>query len=212
MVPWKYPGILMRIALPGAIFRADAGNNQLYLTFDDGPDPEVTPPLLDLLRDYGVTATFFVVANQADWWLELVRRTAAEGHAIGLHGLKHRSGYGLSNRKLWRELSDLREALKQADVSVLPAYRPPFGHIRPDTVGYLRKRGVSTILWSNIPGDFRPLNTDQLHRKAMRGARPGDILVLHDGTRLRPAPVLELTKRLLDSFHAAGWHCSRLSI
>jgi len=210
MVPWKYPGILTRIALPGAIFRADASNHKIYLTFDDGPDPDITPALLDILREYAAKATFFVVADQADWWSDQVKQIAADGHSIGLHGLKHRSCYGISNERLWSELSDLLAMLETADVSVFKAYRPPFGHVRPDTVKYLLKRGIRTILWTNIPGDFKPLTTDVLHRKAMRGTRPGDIIVLHDGVRLRPPPVLDLTLALLESYKEAGWICSRL--
>jgi peptidoglycan/xylan/chitin deacetylase (PgdA/CDA1 family) len=211
MLPWKYPGFLTRILLPEAIFHGDASGNRIYLTFDDGPDPEVTPTLLDFLAKRKAKTTFFVVANENSWWPELLREMGGQGHLIGLHGLKHSSKYAISNQKLWEELTVLMEKISEAGVEPQRMYRPPFGHIRPDTVKFLKNKGISTILWSQIPGDWRQMNIEKLYQRATNRLRPGDIMALHDGSGLRPAPVLELTSRLLDLFDAREWNCETLA-
>ncbi len=211
MLPWKYPGFLTRILLPEALFQGNPSDNRIYLTYDDGPDPEVTPILLDLLAEYNARATFFVVANDASWWPDMLQQIDKRGHQIALHGERHRSKYTLSNLKLYTELTELIARISHADIEPMKMYRPPFGHIRPDTVRFLHKRGIHTVLWSNIPGDFRKINGEKLFRRATHNLRPGAILALHDGVKFRPAPVLELTKKLLDTFQERGWSCDALN-
>ncbi len=212
MLPWKYPGFLTRILLPEAVFRADPEDNRIYLTYDDGPDPEVTPELLDILAQRDARAVFFVVADNGDWWRDMIAEIASKGHRIALHGLQHKSKYLKSNAALYKELLELASKITGSGGVPASAYRPPFGHIRPDTVYFLKRKGIQTVLWSIIPGDFRRMKTGELYRRAMRSLRPGDILALHDGTRLRPAPTLELTKRLLDEFQRLNWRCECLDL
>jgi peptidoglycan/xylan/chitin deacetylase (PgdA/CDA1 family) len=212
VLPWRYPGWLTRILLPGAIFRADPSGDRIYLTYDDGPDPEVTPALLDILEQFEARVTFFVLTSKEDWWGDLLREIAGRGHQIALHGAEHRSGYRRPNSKLEGELRDSLGQIQEAGVEAARAYRPPFGHIRPDTVRFLKSRGFQTVLWSKIPGDFRRQDADRLFARAVHRLRPGDIMVLHDGTNLRPPPVLELTRRLLEEFRRRGWRSAPLNL
>jgi peptidoglycan/xylan/chitin deacetylase (PgdA/CDA1 family) len=184
----------------------------VYLTYDDGPDPEITPILLDLLDEYQARATFFVLASAEDRWEHLIREIPARGHAVALHGVRHRSGFFRSNRRLLEEIFALREIVEGCGVKVLPAYRPPFGHVRPDTVRYLERRGVRTVLWTCLPGDFQLQDPETLFSRAVRGLSPGDIIALHDGTPLRPAPVIELTRRLLNEFRRRNWQSAMLEM
>ncbi len=201
---------MTRLLLPGAIFRADAAQRQVYLTFDDGPDPEVTPKLLDILGAENASATFFVLASEKKWWEELIVQISARGHRVALHGRQHRSALRRGNSVLRSELGQLAGAISRAGAKPLPAFRPPFGNIRPDTVRYLLHHGIATILWTGIPGDFRLQAQDILFRRACQSLQPGSILALHDGTHLRPAPVLELTRRLLRHISDLGWTCAAL--
>lgn len=212
MPPWRYTGILTRIMLPGGVFTGDATNGKIYLTYDDGPDPEVTPELLDILAELNAGATFFVVHSKQSWWPEILHSTADKGHSIALHGLQHRSGFYRSNRNILNELLDLTSSIQEAGITALRAFRPPFGHIRPDTVRFLRRNGITTILWTEIPGDFSRMDPERLFACAVRNLRPGSILALHDGTSLRPAPVLDLTRRLLTFCREQGWRPVPLSL
>lgn len=197
--------------LPGAVFHADPSDGRIYLTYDDGPDPEVTPELLRILTDSGALATFFVLPSNEPWWPDLIGRIAAAGHSIGLHGREHRSGYWRTNASLFEGLAHCAERIGEAGAAPLKAYRPPFGHIRPDTVAYLKRRGFTTVLWSNIPGDFRLTDPEVILARSRHSLEPGSIVVLHDGTRLRPAPVLEVTRKLLAEIGRRGWQCTALS-
>lgn len=210
MLPWKYPGFLTKALLPGAIFHADPSDNRVYLTYDDGPDPEVTPALLDILAQFEARATFFVLPSEESWWSEILPKIAHGGHRIALHGANHRSGYLRPNSRLAAELYECMEQIQSAGVQAVKAYRPPFGHTRPDTVQYLKRRGFKTVLWSKIPGDFRLENPDKLFSRATHWLCPGDILALHDGTTLRPPPVLNLTRRLLEELRERNWRSDTL--
>ena len=92
-------------------------------------------------------------------------------------------------------------------------WRPPFGHVRPDTIAYLKKRGIHTVLWSSMPGDYRTAKPVDLPlNRALSRLQPGAIFVLHDGVTLRPAPVLDLTKSLVEEIHRRGWEAAPLTI
>jgi peptidoglycan/xylan/chitin deacetylase (PgdA/CDA1 family) len=203
---------MTRILLPEAVFWGDPSQDRIYLTYDDGPDPEITPGLLDLLSEYDARATFFVVNGFDAWWPGLIKSISQKGHAIALHGLEHRKDYFKSNNRLLSELATLSARIRSVGVEPLKYYRPPFGYIRPDTVRYIRRRGYRTVLWSNIPGDFRLQDRERLFKLAMKDTKPGSIIVLHDGNVLRPAPTLDLTKSLLEEFSSRGWRCDSLQL
>jgi peptidoglycan/xylan/chitin deacetylase (PgdA/CDA1 family) len=205
------PAAVVRRLISRGVSRVVAEEGRIYLTYDDGPDPEVTPQLLDILAEAKARATFFVVASIQPWWPVQIRTIAAAGHAIGFHGMRHRSNFFVSNHRIHQDLERLAERISQAGATAVNLYRPPFGHVRPDTVKYLRERGIETVLWSSIPGDFRPLPIEKLLSRALRDLRPGAIFALHDGVRHRPAPVLELTRELLADIWRRGWKCASLA-
>lgn len=203
---------MTRILLPGAVFWADSSLNRVYLTYDDGPDPEITPKLLELFAEYDARATFFVVNDFSAWWPGLIQAISHRGHAIALHGLDHHGGYLKSNHNLFNELCSLTDRIRSVGVEPLKYYRPPFGHIRPDTVRFLSRQGYHTVLWSNLPGDFMETNQERLFKRAMKDTKPGSILVLHDGNVMRPAPTVDLTRKLLEEFTSRNWLCESLKL
>jgi peptidoglycan/xylan/chitin deacetylase (PgdA/CDA1 family) len=204
------PAVVIRRIISRGISRVMAEEGRIYLTYDDGPEPEVTPQLLEILAEGGVRATFFVVASDQPWWSQQIREIAAAGHSIGFHSLRHRSNFLASNRMILQDLKRLAELIMQAGAVPVNLYRPPFGHVRPDTVRYLKRSGIETVLWSSIPGDFRVQAPEKLLDRAVRDLRSGAIYALHDGVRHRPAPVLELTRELLAQIRSRGWRCASL--
>jgi len=159
---------------------------------------------LGVLKNAGIRATFFVIYRREMWWGEILRQAASDGHAICLHGMQHRGAYLKTNPALHGELIELEGHVEEQNVAPVRLFRPPFGHVRPDSVDYLRRRGIPTVLWSSIPGDFRPTAPLALFHRAAKNLAPGSIVALHDGTNLRPAPVLELTVMLLDYISQQG--------
>lgn len=155
------------------------------LTFDDGPHPDSTPALLDALRKAGAKATFFVLADRAARYPELLRAIAAE-HEVGLHGLGHHPW--LTFWSIGRGAAELSEALRQLDglgASDVRWYRPPFGVTSPRLVRASARAGLTTIWCSLRTHDGTLADRGRLRRRCAE-ARPGDILLLHEGPG-RPA-------------------------
>ena len=156
----------------------------LALTFDDGPDPEVTPRVLDLLAAHGISATFFVIGRNAERAPELIRRIRAEGHALGLHGYSHSRLFPCWSRA--RVRADLqRNAALLADLTgeaPPTCFRPPMGLRNPLIGGAVRDLGLTCVTWTANARDTRVgSSTTDLLARLRPGLRPGGILVLHDG-------------------------------
>ena len=164
----------------GSITKVRTGEPLLALTFDDGPDEEVTPRLLDLLHAFGATATFFVLVSAARRRPEILQRIVAEGHEVALHGLDHRRlttmEIGAAVEHL--ELGRLELARLAGTCPVL--YRPPYGAIAPILWAALHRRGLESVLWSATTWDWKDVSAEDRLAK-IRAAGAGDIVLAHDG-------------------------------
>lgn len=151
------------------------------LTFDDGPNPEATPRILDALGARGVKATFFVLGRHADQWPELVQRVAAEGHTIGNHGWHHRKLHVRSPRYVHRDLTMGTESIIRAS-GIRPAlFRAPHGFRSPWVTPIARALGQQTVGWSRGVWDSAKPGVEAIVRRTVDGTRPGRIMLLHDG-------------------------------
>lgn len=175
---WRAHLALARIA--GAPRRLPAGSPSVALTFDDGPDPASTPLVLDLLAAHGVVATFFCVGYRAQQHPELLRRIAAEGHAVGSHSQTHRVG-DLPSAETVSDYLAGRRAVEQVLGFEVPLFRPPHGHLDLPTARALRRHGFSTWLWSVDPGDYQPAALPGTVSATVQGSAAGDVILLHDG-------------------------------
>lgn len=156
------------------------------LTFDDGPNPDATPAILDALGERDVKATFFVLGRHAERWPDLVRRVAAEGHVIGNHGYYHRKLHFRSPRYVRDDLSRGTHAIEQA-AGVHPAlFRAPHGFRSPWVSAIARSLGQRTVGWSLGVWDSDRPGVDAIVQRTVAGARPGSILLLHDGDGYDP--------------------------
>ena len=159
---------------------ADAGN-VIALTIDDGPHPETTPRLLDVLAAYGATATFFTVAQRARAYPELVRRIASDGHTIGVHGLRHREMVLQSAAQIERDLTDAETIFADILGSPLPVrlFRPPHGFKTYTLCRTVTRLGWTIVSWSLDSRDYDSPDAPTLIARLL-SARPGDILLLHE--------------------------------
>jgi peptidoglycan/xylan/chitin deacetylase (PgdA/CDA1 family) len=188
------------------ITKLSSRDRTVALTFDDGPNPDATPVVLDALRERGVKATFFILGRHAERWPELVKRVADEGHAIGNHGYFHRKLHFKSPGYVRDDLTRGTESIERAS-GVHPAlFRAPHGFRAPWVTSIARSLGQRTVGWSLGVWDSDRPGVDVIANTTVSGARPGSILLLHDGDgydprgdRLQTAQAVPLiVDRLLD--------------
>jgi peptidoglycan/xylan/chitin deacetylase (PgdA/CDA1 family) len=175
------------------------GDSGVALTFDDGPDPDGTPRILDRLAERGVRATFFVIGEAARRYPELVRRIAAEGHALGNHTYTHARCTELTPEELAEELAQTDEALREICGMEVALFRPPWGAIRPAQLLALAREGRSAALWSIDSRDYRGASAAEIVLRCA-DIRGGDIVLMHD----RFPATVEALPRLLDLLEARG--------
>lgn len=164
-----------------ALCRAESADRVVALTFDDGPDADSTPRVLDLLKRHGVRATFFVVGEQARQNPELIHRMVAEGHTVAGH-----SYYHLPQSTLWSSQRYTEELFRCNDVVArltglrMRLYRPPFGVTNPPIARAVKNLGLIPVGWSVRSLDTVTKNSDRVVDRVMRGLRGGDVILLHD--------------------------------
>lgn len=153
----------------------------MALTFDDGPNPSVTPALLDLLDRYEAKATFFLIGAWVRKAPELAKEMALRGHSVGNHTDTHPALTFLPARHIDRELDGCDHAIEAVTGQKPRWMRPPFGFRGPQLAGVLRRRGsTGVVMWSAWAWDWKPQPAEPVIRR-LRRARGGDIVLLHDG-------------------------------
>ncbi len=163
------------------VVRGSRDKPWVALTFDDGPDPSTTPLVLDLLARRGARAAFFVIGGRAAAYPGLIRRMLDEGHEVASHSSSHDVLLMLrSGRELGREIDGCNEALASLGVRSF-VFRSPVGIVSPRLFPALRARGMTHVAFSRRGLDFGNRRIRGLARRVLRGIRPGDIVLLHDG-------------------------------
>lgn len=173
----------MAATLPRRWFlvRGSARCRAIALTFDDGPDPEHTPRVLDVLRDCNVKGTFFLVGHKVELYPDIVRRIAAEGHEIGHHSFWHGNPRETSSRQLLAEVRQTLDALERVLGFRPPLFRPPHGKLRATAMLGLIAMAQGIVLWSRDPRDYRAESSRELCDTLLSDPYvDGDIILLHD--------------------------------
>lgn len=182
--------------------RVRTSKKVIAITFDDGPHPENTPRLLDMLKQRKIKATFYVVGSMVKYSPQLLARMIAEGHEIGNHTVTHNTLSRMSDESL---LAELRAAHEQiiAACGVAPlSMRPPGGAIKKDQKALvLQELGYPTILWSVDPEDWKRPGPAVVTSRLVNGASPGGILLVHDLHK----PTVDAMPATLDQLLAMGY-------
>jgi len=169
-----------------ALGKIENGRKVVALTFDDGPNPDATPLILDTLREKGVRATFFILGSHAERWPELVRRISHEGHQIGNHGYFHRKLQFKSPFYVSRDIRLGIRAIKRAGAPAPRYFRAPHGFRSPWTTPIASSYGERTVGWSLGVWDSDRPGVDEIVRRTLEGVEPGSIVLLHDGDGYNP--------------------------
>jgi peptidoglycan/xylan/chitin deacetylase (PgdA/CDA1 family) len=196
-VPRGYRGMLVRKRVD------DFPAKLIALTFDDGPDGKVTPPILEALAAHRAKATFFVLGERVQRNAGLLRRMASTGHAIGNHSFSH-PAYP-SAEKACTELADTARLIRQVTGRPPSCFRPPYGIITNGLTSRALGEGYVALHWTVLSADDHHLGTDAIVQNVTRRPRPGDIVLMHDGpghhATARAVPAI------LDKLAEAGFQC-----
>ncbi len=182
--------------------RVRTSRKVVAITFDDGPHPENTPRLLDMLKARKVKATFYVVGNMVKYSPQLLRRMIEEGHEIGNHTVKHNMLSRMSDEALLAELRAAHDQIVEASGVAPMTMRPPGGAIKKEQKELmLRELGYPTILWSVDPEDWKRPGPAVVASRLVNGAAPGGILLVHDLHK----PTVDAMPDTLDRLLAMGY-------
>lgn len=204
-------GLLPRSTLLGPNLRRSRAAEEagaVVLTFDDGPDPAVTPAVLDLLDARGVSATFFCIGEHAAAHRALTAEIASRGHRLENHSYSHRNGFFFHAPKtLDREIGRCQEELTRASGRPPAFFRAPAGIRSPLLESALGRAGLRLTSWTRRGFDTASTSPERVASRLTRGMRAGDVILLHDGTRGGAASarvVLDALPRVLDAIETGG--------
>lgn len=200
------PPELLQRQFPQVLWSGDGEHPAVALSYDDGPDPQDTPALLDVLARHGVTATFCWLGGRVAARPDLVRAAADAGHQIMVHGYRHRSFVLEGPRRLHRQLDQTRDLIADCaglDPTRINYVRPPFGLFTPRLLTRLQGWGYRPVIGSLVPVHWLQPPGITLHQMTTL-IRPGSLLVLHES--LGGPPVAALTDALLTRLADRGYH------
>jgi peptidoglycan-N-acetylglucosamine deacetylase len=153
----------------------------IAMTFDDGPEPKLTPKLLDLLAAHHIKATFFVIGENAAAHPDVLARTAREGHEIGNHSWSHPNLGKMSDENVRRQLRQTEDAIKQAIGTRPKLMRPPYGSLSQRQKQWIHNEfGYQIILWDVDPVDWKRPGPSVICNRILKETRPGSIVLSHD--------------------------------
>jgi peptidoglycan/xylan/chitin deacetylase (PgdA/CDA1 family) len=173
----EQPPLLLKWLYPQALWRMDKNEKAVYLTFDDGPIPNITPWVLDILDRYQIKATFFMVGDNVVKHPNEFKQVVERGHRIGNHTFNHIKGFGRSIRQYMKNTEQANELLKTN------LFRPPHGHMKAGQYAALKRR-YKIVMWDLVTRDYsKHLNGKQVLAKVKKYVRNGSIITFHDSIK-----------------------------
>lgn len=165
-------------------------SKKIFITFDDGPNEPHTPQILDILKEFGAKATFFVCGKNIEKFPQIAKRIADEGHTIGNHTYSHSKTLNFTGffvKKFIKEIEETEKIIWNAAGIKTKFFRPPWGILMPWMKTCLLDRGYRIILWDIEAHDWEEPPSEIIARRILGKVKPNDIILLHDGekTKLR---------------------------
>lgn len=183
------PPILLKKVLGGLVWNIPTKAKKIYLTFDDGPIPEVTPFVLQTLKRYNAKATFFCIGDNVLKHPDLFNTIISEGHQIGNHTQHHLGAWKVTRKEYLQNIVQASESLCQSHKIDLPKnekklFRPPYGKITPRLIRSIKKLGYTIIMWDVLSFDWRQdQKAEWCLETVLKNTKPGSIIVFHDSEK-----------------------------
>jgi len=193
----KTPSFVKRL-IPLALWGIRSEDKKIFLTFDDGPIPEVTPWVLDQLDQFDAKATFFCVGENIHKHPEVFKEVVNRGHSVGSHTYNHLNGWETDN------LQYLLNVKKAAQLSHSILFRPPYGKLKPKQAQFLHKH-YQIVMWDVLSGDFdQNITNEQVYKNVITNAVDGSIIVFHDSLKAKERMEYALP-RVLEYYSERGF-------
>lgn len=169
-----------RLLFPNILWRKRTKNKEIFLTFDDGPIPEATPWILDLLDQYNAKATFFMVGENIERYPEVYKEVIERGHAVGNHTRNHLNGWATLDKAYIENTAAAESLLAGASQKL---FRPPHGRIKPSQYAKM-KADYKIVMWDVLSGDFdRSISEEYCLKKTIGATQRGSIVLFHDSVK-----------------------------
>ncbi|MEY4867488.1 MAG: hypothetical protein RIT36_387 [Bacteroidota bacterium] len=196
MVTWLFPN---------RVWQIPTAQKEIFLSFDDGPHPRITPMVLDMLASHGAKASFFCIGDRVKRFPGIYQRIVDEGHAIGNHTFHHLNGWKTNDADY---LTNITEAALCIDSRL---FRPPYGRIKGSQARAIVAKGFKTIMWTVLSGDYdAKLNPAQCANRVLKNIEPGFIFLFHDAEKAEKNMLFALEK-LLEASKLQGFRCEKIN-
>jgi peptidoglycan-N-acetylglucosamine deacetylase len=204
LVPFKTPALLRKF-YPNLVWQMPPDDKSIYLSFDDGPIPGLTPAVSDILQSFGIKATFFCVGHNVEKHPDVLQILVKAGHRIGNHTYHHLKGWNTSNEAYFNNI----DACDNVICQYYPEYqsglfRPPYGRIKKSQITALIPR-YKIIMWDVLTHDYSQRHSfDKALSKSIHATNPGSIVVFHDNIKAEKK-MLYILKRYVPHFLEKGF-------
>ena len=206
------PNWLMRKVYSSALWRVSTQEKKIFLTFDDGPIPEITPEVLSILKKYKAKATFFCVGANIEKYPQVFHQIISEGHSIGNHTFNHLNGWKTNTKEYLENISKCNLTIKQVRTTnneQLILFRPPYGRMKRSQYSILNTQ-YSVVMWDVLSGDFdQTISQEKCLQNVLFKTREGSIVVFHDSIKAKKNLFYALPK-FLEHFSKKGFVFEKL--
>ena len=202
---WIKTHWLIKKLFSNYIWEMPNSENKIYLTFDDGPTPEITEWTLQQLKKYNAKATFFCIGDNIKKYPEIFKKVIEEGHSIGNHTFNHLNGWKTSKQEYLENTKKCQSEIFNLQSLICNLFRPPYGKIKPSQSKELRKLGYKIIMWDIISYDFdATISKEKCLENVLKNVKSGSIIVFHDS--IKAFPNLEYTlPKVLEILNKKGF-------
>ncbi|GAB1404128.1 polysaccharide deacetylase family protein [Lentimicrobium sp.] len=200
----KPPKVLTDLLLRKLIWQMPAGKKQIFITFDDGPVPEITPEVLRILSSFKARATFFCVGENVSKHPQVYEQILKAGHKTGNHTYNHLNGWKTRQEDYLQNIARCRELINSN------LFRPPYGRINPWHIPVIKKQGYKIVMWSVLTQDYdASLTAGQVLDNALKYTNDGSIVVFHDSVKAADRMLYAL-QGFLEHFGKKGYRFEAL--
>jgi peptidoglycan/xylan/chitin deacetylase (PgdA/CDA1 family) len=194
---WIKTNKLIKLIFSNYVWDISTVEKKVYLTFDDGPTPEITAWVLNQLKEFNAKATFFCIGENIQKYPEIFDSILTNGHTIGNHTFNHHDGWKTKTSDYIENVLLCKEVIRKQTTDNTQLFRPPYGKIRKSQANLLRKNGYKIIMWDVLSADFdASISPEKCLHNVIRNTQPGSIIVFHDSEKSHKNLVFTLPKFL----------------